>query len=201
MYNSFRFFYFHNPKNLKIMSTSLKQPRALPEQAEKWINLFNDFFKERIDPGIVYIFSTQSLEAAKKVVSNQKFSEIKGFCHKIILLSEPLGEFIPSEDLDSTEFHASVIFNDIGDEVCFSSQAILCGFEGDFVVFEVNPSGADRVLFVLKFQNFSEEEKKWIATEVENMNFRCASCVSNSKQAKHEHFGTPKEIITALGSR
>ncbi len=186
------------------MATSLKDPKTSPERAEDWINKFNDFFTDRVEPGIIYIFSNQPLETARKAVSNQKFSQLKGSCHKIILLSEPLGEFMPSKDLDLVEFHSRVIFNNIGDVACFSYQAILKDFEEDFVVFEVNPSGADRVLFVLKFQNFSEEEKKWIATEVENMNFRCSSCASDSKQAQHDHYGIEEEIVITtakLGSR
>lgn len=183
------------------MAISLKQPRTLPEQAEVWINSFNEFFKKHTSPGIVYIFSTKSLEASKRIVSKQKFSQIKGSCHKMILLSEPLGEFFPSKDLDLVEFHSRVIFNNIGDVACFSYQAILKDFEEDFIIFEINPAGADRVLFVLKFQNFSEEEKTWILTEVENMDFRCSPCASNSKKARPEHFGIPKEILATIGSQ
>lgn len=180
---------------------TLKQPRVLPHEAEEWINKFNAFFKEHTDPGIVFIFSSPTKEKPGKIVSGKNFSQIKGICHKIILLSEPEAKFIPSADFGSTEFHANIVLNDIGDDVCFSSQAILDDFEKDFIIFEINPGGADRALFVLKFRNFSEEEKYWIASEVKNMSFRCLSCASNSKDVKAEHLGIAKEkFLAATGS-
>ncbi len=184
------------------MSTQ-KQPRVLPTKAEEWINKFNDFFGKHSESGIVFIFSSSTKEKPRKIVSGKNFSQIKGVCHKIILLSEPLGKFVPSKGLDSTEFHASIVLNDIGDDVCFSSQAILGGFEENFISFEINPGGADCALFILKFQNFSEEEKEWINMEAGNMSFRCSTCASNSKEAKHEHFGISEEkfVVATLGSR
>lgn len=175
-----------------------KEPRTNPEEGELWVKKFNEFFENNSDSGIIFIFAGSiKLKEAKMIVEKEDFHNLKKFSHKMILLKEPQATFIASKDLEKNDFHINIVFNDIGDDACFNSQSILSQLS-----IEINPSGSDHYVFVMKTKNFSKEEDNWINTEIGNMSSRCSACALNLKEAQHEHFGVPKEkILAATGSR
>jgi len=180
-----------------------KTPKTLPIAMEQWIKFFNKIFEEQHSPGIVYVF-TKNLEAAKSAVMNaESFSQLKADCHKLLLIEEPEATFIPSKDLDLSDYHGKIILNSIADIIYLNSQVLIDEqvVHHNFFALEINPNSSGRFSFIIKFGSLSEDEKNWIKTEEKIIYKKCLDC-QKDKKPRGLNFGLPKEKIPIVtGSR